>query len=237
MTIKITPEQSRAACSLLGINRQTAADGMGLSYQALTQFETEAKTDARISTYEKMFRFYDNQGLRFTENNGVEWQPRNNIRTLTGEYAMSDFLDDVYNTSVKHGTKENPAEVYLSNVVHTNWAKWMGADGWENHRQRMTKDRDLMDVRIITQEGDPNFLTLKYSQYKWVKKQYFNDKSFYSYHDRLAFLDFREDGITINIMIQEDFARGYRDMFLMVWDDLAIDPPQELIEKALSKEE
>lgn len=236
MNMKITSQQCRAARAFLGISQSEAASGMGISEIGLRKFESDEPVDTRISTYEKMCRFFDNRNIQFTENGGVEPRPYQYIRTLKGINAMSDFLDDVYETSVKHGTKENPTPVYLSNVVHTNWVKWMGADLWENHRKRMTKDRDLMDVRIITKEGDPNFLTLKYSKYKWMKEQYFNDKSFYSYHDRLAFLDFEENDLVVNIMFQADFAKGYRDLFLMVWDNLAIDPPKELLEKALKEQ-
>ena len=232
-----TPEQLAAGIALTKKTAREFAAEAKIAPMTLSRIlnSDESLKNMRPHTrkcLEKCFALYD---IEFTEENGVK-KRANVIRTLRGKDAMSDFLDDVYNTSVKHGTKESPTPVYLSNVVHTNWVKWMGPERWENHRQRMTEDRDLMDVRIITREGDPNFLTLKYSKYKWMKEQYFNDKSFYSYHDRLAFLDFKEDDLTIHIIFQTDFAKGYRDLFLIAWDALAVNPPKELLEKALKEQ-
>ena len=85
----------------------------------------------------------------------------------------------------------------------------------------MTKDKNIMDVRIITKEGDYNKPASDYAQYKWMPEEKFNDRSFCSYHDKLAFLNFTENDIEISIMRQSQFADGYRSLFLIAWDHFA----------------
>lgn len=116
----------------------------------------------------------------------------------------------------------------MSNVVHANWEKWMGPEKWLNHTNRMTKDKVLMDVRIITKEGDNHFPASDYSQYKWFSESVFNDQSFYSYHDRLAFLNFENNTVEILIIKQMDFAKGYRTLFDIAWEHGTIAPTHEL---------
>ncbi len=82
-----------------------------------------------------------------------------------------------------------------------------------------------MDVRIIVKEGDYDLPAREYSEYRWIPEEIFSDNSFYSYHDRLAFLNFREDNVEIMIMRHEEFAQGYRNLFLIAWEKVARPPP------------
>ena len=219
----ITPTQCHCARVLLKWDQKDLADRCGLHVQTICMYETEQSTPTK-RTLAKITTAFENAGIEFLEGNGIR-QKTNNILVLKGENAMSDFLDDVYLTAIKYGTKANPTEIYLSNVLHQNWIKWMGSERWKNHTDRMTQDKDIMDVRIIVKEGDYNFPASAYSKYKWIKKDFFNEKSFYSYHDRLAFLDFKENELTVSIMKNQDFAKGYRDLFLIAWNNVAIIPP------------
>ena len=219
-----TIEQIRAARALIGWSQGELAEQSGLSQTGIARIEN-GTNQPNSNTIEKICSAFDRADVEFIGDTGVK-KRTGEIRVLKGPNAMSDFLDDVYETAVNHGTKENPTEVYLSNVVHQNWVKWMGNDRWKNHTDRMYKDKSLMDVRIIIKEGDNDFPASSYSKYKWIKSEFFNDKSFYSYHDKLAFLDFEKDNLIIRIMNQADFAKGYRDLFLIAWNHLATDTPK-----------
>lgn len=217
-----TIEQIRAARALLGWSQHDLADKASLSQTGIARIENgtnqpNSKTIAKIETA------FDQADVEFLDNSGVK-KRTGEVKILRGPNAMSDFLDDVYETATTFGTSENPTEVFLSNVVHQNWINSMGQDRWKNHTDRMTKDKELMDVRIIVKEGDANFPAAAYSQYKWIPEQYFNDKSFYSYHDKLAFLNFKDGEQEIFLMKQSDFARGYRDLFLIAWNTVATTP-------------
>ena len=215
-----TIEQIRAARALIGWSQGDLADYAGLSQTGIARIEN-GTNHPNSTTISKICGAFDRADVEFIGESGVK-KRTGEVRVLSGKNAMSDFLDDVYETAIQFGTKEKPTDVFLSNVVHENWIKWMGGERWRNHTERMTKHKDLMDVRIIVKEGDYNFPATEYSKYKWMQEEYFNDKSFYSYHDRLAFLDFKQDDLIVSIMKQPDFAKGYRDLFLIAWNSLAI---------------
>lgn len=217
-----TIEQIRAARALLGWSQGDLAEKAGMSQTGIARIEN-GTNQPNSNTLNKIHNAFDQADVEFIGNSGVK-KRTSEVRVLRGPNAMSDFLDDVYFTAIKHGTKAQPTDVFLSNVVHENWIKNMSAERWSNHTDRMTKDKDLMDVRIIVQEGDTNFPASAYSKYKWIKAEFFNDKSFYSYHDRLAFLDFRESEVVVSIMKHADFSKGYRDLFLIAWNYLTTDP-------------
>ncbi len=217
-----TIEQIRAARALIGWSQGDLADHANLSQTGIARIEN-GTNKPNSQTLAKICAAFDKVDIEFIDDSGVK-KRTGEVRILKGENAMSDFLDDVYETAVRYGTKENPTDVFLSNVVHDNWVKWMGADKWEHHSVRMTRDRAVMDVRILVKEGDDDFPASAYSQYKWIPEEFFNDKSFYSYHDRLAFLNFKDDEIEIMLMKQADFSKGYRDLFSIAWKTIAKSP-------------
>lgn len=217
----ITPTQMRAARAMLDVNQGHVADYLGIAANTLSKIES-GQSDVSVSRNSDIQRFYEREGISFTDNDGVQWD-KNEIIISHGAQGFSDFLDDVYNTSVKHGTKEKPVEVFLSNVVHENWTKWMGPELWKQHAERMLKDKEIMDVRIIVKENDYNFPAEGYSQYKWFPKEFFNDHSFYSYHDRLVLLSFTDDDVEIMMTKNLEFAKGYRDLFTIAWENFAIE--------------
>lgn len=219
-----TIEQIRAARALIGWSQKDLADHADLSQTGVARIEN-GTNQPNSSTIAKILEAFDRAGIEFIGENGVK-KRSGEVRILKGANAMSDFLDDVYNTAIKYGTKSKPTEVFLSNVVHKNWVKWMG-NRWKEHTLRMTKSKDVMDVRIIVKEGDCDFPSSDYAKYKWMKSEFFNEKSFYSYHDRLAFLDFKDEEVIVSIITHMDFAKGYRDLFLIAWDTVATEPPKK----------
>lgn len=221
-----TLEQIRAGRALLGWSQGELADHANLSQTGIARIEN-GTNKPNSQTLDKITRAFDKADVEFLGNNGVK-KRTGEVRILRGENAMSEFLNDVYDTTTKYGSKEEPMDVFLSNVVHDNWIKWMGTERWKNHTDRMIAAKDSMDVRIIIKDGDQNYPAAAYSKYKWMSEEYFNDKSFYSYHDRLAFLDFQEDNLEILLMKQPHFAKGYRDLFLIAWNTIAKAPVKKL---------
>lgn len=221
--MRITAKQLRAARAMLSLSQEEFARRAKTAKQTIVKVESDSE-GVKQGTLEKIVTTYELAGIEFTEGGVKE---KSNIVELYDHDGFSMFLDDVYETSVQFGTPDHPTPVYLCNVVHANWIKWMGADKWEAHTRRMTLDRERIDVRIIVQEGDTHFPAIAYSQYKWVKEEQFNARSFYSYHDKLAFLNFREDSAKITIMRQADFADGFRTLFLNTWEHVAFDPTQD----------
>lgn len=217
-----TIEQIRAARALIGWSQGDLAERSGLSQTGIARIEN-GTNHPNSSTIAKITAAFDKADIEFIGQTGVR-KRTGEVRTLRGPEGFGQFLDDVYQTAIENGTKENPTEIFLSNVVHQNWITWMGKERWEHHVKRMYAARDVMDVRILVKEKDTNFPAKSYSKYKWVPEGIFNDKSFYSYHDRLAFLNFKEEDVEIMIMRHMDFAKGYRDLFMIAWEKVATDP-------------
>jgi transcriptional regulator with XRE-family HTH domain len=218
----LTPSQCRAARGLLDWSQPDLASRCDIHIQTISSFEKSLTTPSK-RTLKKISDVFESQNIEFLESDGLR-RKESPIICMRGRDGFQAFLDDVYNTAIEYGTSEKPVEIYLSNVHHLNWIKWMGEDLWHNHVDRMTRDKALMDVRIIVREGDKNFPAAAYSKYKWVPEKIFNEKSFYSYHNKLAFLNFQHDDVEITIIQQVDFANGYRQLFLAMWDNIARDP-------------
>lgn len=222
--IMITPTQMRAARAMLDVSQGHVADYLGIAANTLSKIES-GQSDVSVSRNTEIQRFYEREGIAFTDNDGVKWD-KNEILVMEGSQGFSDFLDDVYQSIIDNGTVSNPLKVFLSNVAHENWIRWMGPDLWKKHTSRMTDKKNLMDIRIIVKEGDFNFPAKEYSSYKWFSKEFFNEQSFYSYHDRLVFLKFSKDNVEIMMIKNFDFAKGYRDLFSIAWDNFAIEPEE-----------
>ncbi len=218
----LTIEQIRAGRALLDWSQSDLADHAGLSQTGIARIEN-GTNQPNSKTLKKIQTAFDDADIEFLGTTGVR-KRSGEIKVLRGEEGFRAFLDDVYRVIVKHGTPEKPVKVFLSNVVHENWAKFMGDKNWEKHTARMIAVKDQMDVRIIVQEGDWNFPASAYADYKWFPENLFSDQSFYAYHNKLAFLNFKDDDVRVMTINQSDFAEGYRTLFSIAWDNLAQTP-------------
>ncbi len=209
MTIKITSQQCRAARALLGISQNEAASGMGISEIGLRKFESGEPIDTRISTYEKIFRFFNNRNICFTKNGGVEPRLHQDIRKLHGIDGFRNFMDDVYETAKAGGS------LFLFNTQPQLWIKYLGKEWYDMHNKRMSALGSL-DVRIITAKGNKNFI-LDSAAYRWFPKGRFYDAMFYCYGDKISLLNFENDDIEITIIDMKNFANGFRELFKSTW--------------------
>lgn len=225
----ITTAQIRGARGVLNWSQGDLSDRTGISATSIGSIEN-GLTQPRDSTLQLIQKAFEDAGIEFLAMEGIRFRT-NYIMNLKGKDGFSDFLDDVYKTAITHGTKQSPTKIYLSNVVHENWVKWMGKDKWDAHTERMTNNKNVMDVRIIVKEGDHNFPATSYAQYKWFPAELFNDKAFYAYHDKLAFINFFEDDVQITIIEQPAFADGYRTLFEIAWDNVATDPNGKVLKQ------
>ena len=221
----ITTAQIRGARGILNWSQGDLSDRTDISATSIGSIEN-GLTQARESTLTIIQKTFEDAGIEFLGLEGIRFRT-SYIENYSGAKGFSDFLDDVFNTAIIHGKKDKPTKIYLSNVVHENWIKWMGKDKWANHTKRMTEHKDIIDVRIIVKQGDTNFPASTYAQYKWFPEELFNDKSFYAYHDKLAFINFFEDDVQITVMQQSAFAEGYRTLFDIAWDKVAMVPKQK----------
>lgn len=214
-------KQLKVGRSALGWGQRDLAKRAGVSPDTIRNIEV-GKGQPKQETIDKILKTFELAGFEVSEK-GI--RAANAITHLKGGEGFWNFLNDVYSTIMQYGTSETPVQVFLSNVVHQNWIRSIGKEKWMIHTQRMIASKERMDVKILVKENDLHFPAQSYAQYKWVRKSGFNDRSFYSYYDKLAFLNFKSEDVEITIMRQAEFAEGYRTLFHNTWEYVAKTPP------------
>jgi transcriptional regulator with XRE-family HTH domain len=221
-----TVEQIRAARALIGWSQGDLADQSGLSQTGIARIEN-GSNQPNSTTIAKITGAFDKADVEFIGESGVK-KRTGTVKTLRGKTALKMFLDHVYESICKYGSTETPLKIYLSNVENNNWLKWMSPEDWENHKTRMIEKKDIIDLRIIIKEDDWHMPASEWSSYKWFPESIFNSKSFYSYHNTLAFLNFMDNDLEIMVMEHKEFAEGFRILYETAWDKVAFTPPSKL---------
>lgn len=206
----LTPEQIRAATALLGMTQKSLSEATGITRANLNKFD-KGQCKFRIDTMEKLKSFFDNNNIHFTENNGAEFKPKEDIIELYGHHGFVTFMDDVYEVAKTQG-----GEICVSNVNERHWIKWMHKDLYEKHAARM-KEIPNLSFKIFIEEGDDFFIADKFGEYRHVPSEFFNDQSFYVYGDRLALIAFEDKDVRINIIHSKGWAQSFRRLFNFAW--------------------
>ena len=77
--------------------------------------------------------------------------------------------------------------------------------------------KDKITMRVLLQEGDINFAHGGYIEYRWTPRDRFKENSFYVYGDKMAFLKFSSDDLTITVIKLPSAAAACRDLFDFAW--------------------
>lgn len=212
-----TIEQIRAARALLGWSQHDLAEKAGLSQTGIARIEN-GTNQPNTKTLEKINAAFDASEIEFIGDSGVK-RRTGEVRTLRGSQGFKDFMNDVYETVSQSG-----GEICVYNVDETNWTKWMGESAYKSHAERMKEIKIPFNFKIMVEEGDTNFIASDFAQYKWFPKNLFDRQSFYCYGNKLAFIKFVEDFVEVMILPQKEFSNGFRVLFNIAWDKIAISP-------------
>ncbi len=213
----ITPTQMRAARAMLDVPQGHVAEHLGIAANTLSKIES-GQSDVSMSRMNDIQRFYEREGIAFTENDGVKWN-KQQIIIYEGQEQFNAFMDDVYETAKTVG-----GEFCVFNVKPDNWIVMMGEDRYKNHSDRMAELGDKIKVKITAKEGNTNFISKEFAEYKWVPEEMFNAKSFYAYGDNIAFMDFNSEELMksrILVLKHTDFASAFKILFNIAWKNVA----------------
>lgn len=89
------------------------------------------------------------------------------------------------------------------------------------HAQRMSLVGDNVNVKITAKKGELNLISKGFAEYRWVPEKLFNEKSFYAYGDKLAFLNFDGENSRVLVLSNKEFSNGFRVLFNVAWDTIA----------------
>ncbi len=218
----ITGRQIRAARGLLRWRVEDLSQKTGLTREAITRIEDDS-VQPREGTIAKIVRAFNENGVEFTENQGVRLKPQN-VEVLEGTSGFLRFYDHVYKYLSEYG-----GLVCVSGVNEKLYVKYQGdfADVHMDRMAELVKRRDDLMMRILVEEGDYNFVASDYAQYRWQPKEYFSPASFYVFGDNLALISFTHEPSPLVIFIKSSsLADAYRQSFNQAWSQ-AIEPPPQ----------
>lgn len=213
----ITTAQIRGARGILNWSQQDLSQRTGISATSIGSIEN-GQTTPRASTLETIRNTLERNGIEFLGLDGVRQRDTHMI-TYEGSLGMRAFFDDVYETVKKSG-----GEVCLFNGVPQKLIEWLGDDFYKMHIARMNDIRSLFSFKIIVEEGNQNFIARSFAEYRWFPKDRFNEKTFYCYGDKLAFLNFYKHNVKILVLQQDEIAKSFKELFDIAWDNVAIIP-------------
>jgi transcriptional regulator with XRE-family HTH domain len=207
----ITPAQCRAARALLNWSQPELAERCDIHVQTISNFEKESSTPSK-KTLEKIVIVIESAGIQLIDDDGVK-RRQEIITQYRGVEGFRLFMDDVYETAKSQG-----GEICLLNAKPDNWIKWLGQDLWDFHADRMSKLSKTISAKITCPEGDFNFISKRFAEYRWVPKEIWNQHSFYAYGDKVAFLNFQKDDVRIFVLKHLPFAKTHKFLFNLVWE-------------------
>lgn len=213
----ISTAQIRAARGLLNWSQSDLADRTGISATSIGSIEN-GNTHPREQTLVTIQRVLEDSGVEFTEYGGV--QPRrHSIQVYQGTSGLKRFMDDVYDTVNTVG-----GAVCLFNTIPGNWLKALGEEWCSFHYRRMMEVKDRFTFRAITREDNDLLIGQGFISYKWIPNHLFNDRTFYCFGDKLAFIDFSGELVMVWVIDHQGFADGFRNLFQIAWDHAAVEP-------------
>lgn len=213
----LTIEQIRAARALLDWSQSDLADKAELSQTGIARIEN-GTNKPNTSTLEKIASAFESADIEFLGTTGVR-KRTGEIKTFRGVDGFKNFMDDIYETAQKEG-----GLFCLHNAKPGNWLKWLGNDWFDMHAKRMSALGNKIEFRITAEEGTTNFISSEFAEYRWFPANLFNDQSFYAYGKKLAFVNFEENDVNVNVLENQSFADGVRILFNIAWDHVAMVP-------------
>ena len=209
--------QIDAALGLLGKKRSQAAEQLGIKVATFNSYfsGTEMKSDRNV----QIQRWLENQGIVFTEDDGVK-RSKEKIRVYRGQEGFQEFMTDVYETCRDVG-----GDVYVTNVNEDLFDKWMGEDFVEEFY--MPNMHALPDGRFkfhtIISEDDTYKPSNTYSEYRRIPKKYFSDAPTYIYGDKAADIVFLEDDVIVRVFERKERVEKEKKIFRFMWDNATSD--------------
>ena len=210
----ITPTQMRAARAILDVSQGHVAEYLGIAANTLSKIES-GQSDASASRVSDIQRFYEREGIEFTDHDGVK---KNVSRVVEheGQKGIQDFFDDVYKEA------SQGCVVNLFNGVPDLLIKWLGDDYYKMHASRMANLADRVEFNIIVEEGEDNFIAGGFAEYKHFPKEMFNNKTIYIYANKVGFFTFSEDNVLIRVFDSAELAASMRVLFSIAWEKVAV---------------
>ena len=196
--------------ALARMNQDELAAAAGIAPTNLNRILTE-KSVARDATLKTIRQVLEARNIEFTANEGVRLRPEG-IEILNGREGLIALMDDIYDLC-RRGVA---GEVILAGAPEDDFVRILG-DYDPIYLANMSSVPGLK-MRTLIQEGDMNFVSGAYTEYRWVSKEQFQPVPFYAYAEKLAIVVFQADPSPRILMIEsKPIAEAYRRLFESMW--------------------
>ncbi len=216
----ITTAQIRGARGILNWSQQDLAQRTGISATSIGAIENN-QTTPRESTLSTIRKTFETGGIEFIGLDGMRLKT-SYIHSYNGSEGFKEFMDDVYDVAKKEG-----GEIVLFNAHPPHWYKWLGEEWFQQHSKRMSELGDHINFKITARKGETQLISKGFAEYKWFPEDLFSDRALYAYGDKIAFVNFDKNDVSVITLAQPEFAKAFRVLFNIAWENVAI-APQEL---------
>lgn len=214
----LSSAQVRMARALLDVSRDDVEAATGIAKQTLLRIENSA-VKPRDETLRILLDYFSGLGIEFHKNDGVS-RRETNLRRFSGPYAITDLLEDVYET-VKDG-----GDICISSCDEDMVEKFYTVRG-ERHSVRMARIADKVSCRALLKEGDYNYPYTSYVNYRWLPQEHFKPNTFYLYNNKLGLIEYKGSICEVTIIESAQMANAFRDFFEIVWAQCNPPPPHK----------
>jgi transcriptional regulator with XRE-family HTH domain len=208
--VRLTARQISAAMALAGMYQDDLASAAGISRSAVIRV-LGGEAVARDATLKNIRQALEARNIEFTADQGVRLRPEG-IEILNGRDGLIALMEDIYE-SCRRGVA---GEVILAGAPEDDFVKILG-DYDAIYLANMSAVPGLK-MRTLIQEGDMNFVSGAYTEYRWVPKEQFQPVPFYAYAEKLAIVAFQADPSPRILMIESKaISEAYRRQFESMW--------------------
>lgn len=217
-----TGKQIRAARAFLEWDAEDLATLTKLTRETIFNIE-RGTVQARSTTLEKIVRAFNDNGVEFIGDHGVQWI-QHKVQTFVGTEGLKIFFIDV--RAVSKTTEE---EIVICGFAEDYFEKKLG-DFIDSQRKEMAA-LNTVRMRCLIEEGDPNVGASEYCQYRWQPKENFSNVPFYVYGNKVAIVATSAPESPLILLIDNaSIAQAYRRQFGAMWD-AAINIPKRQAKK------
>ena len=209
----ITLRQIDAALSLLGLNRSDLSEALNINKSTFNSYFT-GKASIPSGRLGEIQKWLEGAGIIFTEQGGVN--PNNaDIILYKDQIGFQTFMRDVLET-----TKLKEPDICVSNANERNWQDNIGSfhQVYIDERSKLKRKPS----RILVKPGDVYYTATAFAEYRQAPNDAFTENvSFYAYGEKLALINFESKPITVLVLNNPEFAKGFRTTFNFIWNNSA----------------
>lgn len=214
----ITTAQIRGARGILNWSQQDLSDRTDISTTSIGSIEKGA-TKARASTLELIRNAFESSGIEFLDG-GVR-QRREYLRRLKGSDGFKELMNMVYEEAKTKG-----GDFCIFNASPKQWSSFLDDDWQQMHIERMRKvfESGSLNFKITCPNTEDEMIGSKYAEYRVIKENKWNERSFYVFGQYIGILIFTKGDVEIILFREQAVASTFLYLFNIAWETIAKKP-------------